>query len=868
MKKLHNRIFSLLTALAMVFTLFSGVTLTAQAKENAPVYRNVMYYGDWSIWGGQGNFYPKDIPADQITHLNFAFLYFDKDGNLKFTDKDAATGAPVGMNVTWGAANAGLLNAFQVLRAENPNLKIGISIGGWSKSNEFSRMSANDAARANFVSNVMKFIKYNNMDFVDIDWEYPGENQYREPDNVDNTNDEGTIYASAEDKANYIKLMLDLRNALDKQGAALGRTYELSCALPAPSSKLEDGVDIKRLFKIIDFGNMMTYDMRGAWDPVSGHQTPLYGNPADPYYESGLSVDQTVKYMLSQGAPAEKIVIGCAFYTRGWAQVDKGTVPGMPGLFGEAAKANKDADQTPTYGAVNGAPMKVGEGGRAGGVWSYNALNTLKGRYTGMKEYWDDVAQAPYLYDESTGAFFTYDNVKSVTLKAEYVKANGLGGCISWMASQDKATNSTKRDELTNAIKQGLFGSAPLPQHEIAAPQVDVTADVTMFSENRGAMKRGYQITLKNNETKNESGEVLQLTEMAYETIKSPKLYITLMEADNLSPSGYGCGTVTNKGHVVEVDLATVYDNQTIGQGASIMIELASANENATLDNIEKIELAQRITADGPEIGRQVIYENNAAAVDQKPVFVGVKNKEITLGDKFDAMEGVSVTDKEDGDLTEKVVVTGEVDVLTAGSYELVYTVEDSAGHKVVAKAVITVVEEETPVDPVDPTEPVDPVDPVDPSEPTEPVDPVDPTEPTEPVDPVDPSEPVDPVDPVDPSEPEAPATETWDASKVYNSGDTVIYNGKYYQAQWWTQGETPGSSAWGAWKEIGDAADSTDSTEPAEPEMPAENTWSASAIYNSGDTVIYDGKTYRAQWWTQGEVPGSSAWGAWKVVG
>ncbi len=245
-----------------------------------------------------------------------------------------------------------------------------------------------------------------------------------------------------------------------------------------------------------------------------------------------------------------------------------------------------------------------------------------------------------------------------------------------------------------------------------------------------------------------------------------------------------------------------------------------------------------------------------------------MKNKEITLGDKFDAMEGVSVTDKEDGDLTEKVVVTGEVDVLTAGSYELVYTVEDSAGHKVVAKAVITVVEEETPVDPVDPTEPVDPVDPVDPSEPTEPVDPVDPTEPTEPVDPVDPSEPVDPVDPVDPSEPEAPATETWDASKVYNSGDTVIYNGKYYQAQWWTQGETPGSSAWGAWKEIGDAADSTDSTEPAEPEMPAENTWSASAIYNSGDTVIYDGKTYRAQWWTQGEVPGSSAWGAWKVVG
>ena len=53
MKKLHNRILSLLTALAMVITLFSGITLTAQAKEEMPVYRNVMYYGDWSIWGGR-----------------------------------------------------------------------------------------------------------------------------------------------------------------------------------------------------------------------------------------------------------------------------------------------------------------------------------------------------------------------------------------------------------------------------------------------------------------------------------------------------------------------------------------------------------------------------------------------------------------------------------------------------------------------------------------------------------------------------------------------------------------------------------------------------------------------------------------------
>lgn len=40
-----------------------------------------------------------------------------------------------------------------------------------------------------------------------------------------------------------------------------------------------------------------------------------------------------------------------------------------------------------------------------------------------------------------------------------------------------------------------------------------------------------------------------------------------------------------------------------------------------------------------------------------------------------------------------------------------------------------------------------------------------------------------------------APETGTWDSTSVYNGGDTVSYQGKKYKAKWWTQGETPGSS-------------------------------------------------------------------------
>ncbi|MGL4523689.1 MAG: glycosyl hydrolase family 18 protein, partial [Bacilli bacterium] len=238
--------------------------------------RNVMYYGDWSIWGGQGQFYPQDIPAEELTHLNFAFMDFDSSGNLIFTDKDAALEANLGQpGVTWGDINAGLLASLIDLRAKNPNLKLGISLGGWSKSGDFSAVCASDATRAKFVDNVMKFVEYTGFDFVDVDWEYPA--SVRTGDKVDNKNDEGTPSSKPEDKENYIKLLSDLRAALNKKGAENGKKYELSVALPVSQTKLTDGIDIPKLFGIVDFANMMTYDTAGAWQGNSAHQSALYG---------------------------------------------------------------------------------------------------------------------------------------------------------------------------------------------------------------------------------------------------------------------------------------------------------------------------------------------------------------------------------------------------------------------------------------------------------------------------------------------------------------------------------------------------------------------------------------------------------------
>ncbi|WP_074432723.1 glycosyl hydrolase family 18 protein [Clostridium ihumii] len=661
--------------------------------------RNVMYYGDWSIWGGQGNFYPKDIPADQLTHLNFAFIDFDANGNLIFTDKDAAVGAPVGQEgVQWGAPNAGILIALQQLRAENPNLKLGISVGGWSKSGDFSEMASNSKSRENFIKNIIKFIDYTNMDFVDLDWEYPSE--VREADLVDNANDEGTPNAKPQDKENYIKLLEELRVELNNKGIETNKYYELTVALPAAKSKVDSGIDVDKLFNIVDFANIMTYDLRGAWDNYSGHQTGLYPNENDPINnQSGnkLSVDESVNYLIEKGAEPEKIVIGAAYYTRGWNKVEKGSNAELPGLFGEAEKNGRDADQTPSYGAPNEAPLKSGDGGRASGVWAYRSLDKLKSQYPGLKEYWDEKAKAPYLYDESTGKFFTYDNVKSIEEKGKYVHENNLGGIIGWMSSQDASTNNTsKRDELQSATKNVLFGDEKLPEYEINYSDLDVTATVSTYEQQWGADRKGYEITIKNNERSEETDSVLREVEKGAETIKAPKLYI---KSDKSLKSGdYTAGTVTYENGYTVVDLQSVWEGKNIEQGQSYTFKLLGDAK------IESVELVQRMSSNSPDMNRQTIFgevdEEVKPEINNAPIIIGLSNKTINIGDDFDPLHDVTANDKEDGDLTDKIVVEGNVDTNKQGKYTLKYSVSDSKGETTTKNRIITVEEKTTTPEP------------------------------------------------------------------------------------------------------------------------------------------------------------------------
>ncbi|TXR90132.1 peptidase M4, partial [Bacillus sp. SH7-1] len=86
-----------------------------------------------------------------------------------------------------------------------------------------------------------------------------------------------------------------------------------------------------------------------------------------------------------------------------------------------------------------------------------------------------------------------------------------------------------------------------------------------------------------------------------------------------------------------------------------------------------------------------VIVKGNGEPSDLKPTLTVPVAATITVGDSFDPMAKVKAIDKEDGDLTSKVKVEGEVDTSKAGTYILTYTVTDSKGHEGIAKQTVTV---------------------------------------------------------------------------------------------------------------------------------------------------------------------------------
>ena len=110
------------------------------------------------------------------------------------------------------------------------------------------------------------------------------------------------------------------------------------------------------------------------------------------------------------------------------------------------------------------------------------------------------------------------------------------------------------------------------------------------------------------------------------------------------------------------------------------------------------------MSSNSPDMNRQTIFgeidEEVKPEINNAPTIIGLSNKTINIGDDFDPLQDVTANDKEDGDLTDKIVVEGNVDTNKQGKYTLKYSVSDSKGETTTKNRIITVEEKITTPEP------------------------------------------------------------------------------------------------------------------------------------------------------------------------
>ena len=329
--------------------------------------RVIGYFTGWRTGkDGTPAYLASDIPWNKVTHINYAFGHIDSANRLS-VGADAPANAATGL--TWpGVAGAemdpalpykGHFNLLTKFKKQHPDVKTLISVGGWAEtggyfaeggervnSGGFYSMatnadgSVNQAGIDTFADSAVTFIKKYGFNGVDIDYEYP--TSMKDAGNpldhqLSNARRAGLVKG-------YAALMKSLREKLDRAGAADGRHYLLTVAAPS-SGYLLRGMETFQVQKYLDYVNIMSYDLHGAWNEYVGPNASLFDDGKDAELASAgvystsqyggigyLNTDWAYHYFRGS-MPAGRINIGLPYYTRGFKNVQGGT----DGLWGKAA---------------------------------------------------------------------------------------------------------------------------------------------------------------------------------------------------------------------------------------------------------------------------------------------------------------------------------------------------------------------------------------------------------------------------------------------------------------------------------------------------------------------------------------------------
>ncbi|KAL4812079.1 hypothetical protein BDW67DRAFT_194002 [Aspergillus spinulosporus] len=334
-------------------------------------------YEGWSTSKKCNGLNPEDLLMGEYTHLNYAFAFIDpesyKIANMQDSDEE-------------------YMPRLTALKNYNPSLEVWIAMGGWSMNDPdqptkrtFSELAASKTHQDAFFETLLSFMDKYGFDGVDIDWEYPVAEEHS---------------GAPEDFENYVSFLKNLRAVLGNRG--------LTITLPASFWYLQH-FEIKNMEPILDWFNIMSYDLHGTWDG-----TDPYLGPCINSHTNLTEIDLALELLWRNNIDPKKVVMGMGFYGRSFTLSDP-------------------ACNTLGCGfSAGGNPGKCSAS--AGSLMFCEIQEIIEGG--GAKVTHNEKAGVQMVtWDTNQGV--SYDNDETLKANMEYANELCLRGVMVWAASTD-----------------------------------------------------------------------------------------------------------------------------------------------------------------------------------------------------------------------------------------------------------------------------------------------------------------------------------------------------------------------------------------------------------------------------------------------
>ncbi|OJD22946.1 hypothetical protein ACJ73_05705 [Blastomyces percursus] len=337
-------------------------------------YRSVAYFVNWvmiclcknclnvdSMVKGiyARNFTPGDLPADQLTHLNYAFAGVDPhSGNVVLSDPwaDLEKHYPGDL---WTDTSDNLFGSFKqlfLLKKKYRSLKVLLSIGGWgTHSTNLAKAASTSTGRSNFARSAVQLVVDLGLDEAEMD--------------------------------SFVQLLQETHQMLGQNAGLKGYPTILTAAISA-----EHG-------QICHFLEPDGICYAGSWSSAAGHQANLF--PSAIPGHTPFSTEAALNYYIgTAGLSPSKINIGIPLYGRAFCDTE-----GLGSSFNGVARGSWedgiwDYKDLPLPGSIEYYDSD------AAGWYSYDKEKKIMVTYDSVcsaQEKADYVKQKGFMYWEASG---------------------------------------------------------------------------------------------------------------------------------------------------------------------------------------------------------------------------------------------------------------------------------------------------------------------------------------------------------------------------------------------------------------------------------------------------------------------------------